>query len=796
MSLLSNLILLGDFNVNFCNSLSPLFSKLQHTIASSLCLTQVVTEPTCLSSTSNSLIDLVFVSASINVLSCTTIPALANSDHHGLCTSIAAGCSKAKPKRRQRKVWRYSHANFERASELLVNTDWDSLFDSGDVNVCWANWKSRFLEVMMECIPQSTLRSRQNLPWLTKSIMQAIRRRNALYNAHKKTKSTSAYQKYRAARNRVTAMLRLSKAKYFRKLQSQKPKDFWKSIKLLNKQESSIPTLNSADGTEVTNARDKATLLNSFFYTCFNNKSPPLLNQPPNLLSQECPPDILCTEDEVYDLVVQLDPSKSTGPDGISVRMLRGTADAIVPSLTRLFNLSLTSGTFPESWKLARIVPVPKATDMTSPSNYRPISILSIVSKLLERHVHQLLFQHLCNYSPISHRQWGFLPGRSTASALLSVTHDWLQQLEQGNEICSVFFDLRKAFDSVPHHLLLQRLIQIDTNPFIVQWIHSYLTCRSQLVVVDGEQSPILPVISGVPQGSVLGPLLFLIFINDVVHQISPRSAMSLFADDIALYRPICSLEDYIILQNDVTATVDWVVNSLLSLQPAKCCYMVISRKRSLRLPPPPILVENTPLLLVNSVKYLGIQINSDLSWCPHVTNLCNKTRRLIGLLYRRFYKHAASSTLLQLYKSFIRPHLEYCSVVWNPYLACDIESLEKVQRFALRVCLKNWTASHEQLYSQSNVPPLSVRRSNASLCHLYKLVNDLIDYPNSPLDFRVIQHNSRHSHVRQLRDIHSRTAQFQHSFFPGTIALWNSLPHNVLSSPSFLSFKSRLNQF
>ena len=199
--------------------------------------------------------------------------------------------------------------------------------------------------------------------------------------------------------------------------------------------------------------------------------------------------------------------------------------------------------------------------------------------------------------------------------------------------------------------------IQIDTNPFIVQWIHSYLTCRSQLVVVDGEQSPILPVISGVPQGSVLGPLLFLIFINDVVHQISPRSAMSLFADDIALYRPICSLEDYIILQNDVTATVDWVVNSLLSLQPAKCCYMVISRKRSLRLPPPPILVENTPLLLVNSVKYLGIQINSDLSWCPHVTNLCNKTRRLIGLLYRRFYKHAASSTLLQLYKSFIRPH-------------------------------------------------------------------------------------------------------------------------------------------
>lgn len=208
---------------------------------------------------------------------------------------------------------------------------------------------------------------------------------------------------------------------------------------------------------------------------------------------------------------------------------------------------------------------------------------------------------------------------------------------------------------------------------------------------------------------------------------------------------------------------------------------------------PPPILVNNSPLVLVNNVKYLGIQINSDLSWSAHVTSLCNKARRLIGLLYRRFYKHAASSTLLQLYKSFIRPHLEYCSVVWNPYLVCDIEALEKVQRFALRVCLKNWSASHEQLYNQSNVPPLSARRTNASLCYLFKLVNNMIVYPDPPLHFRVIRYNSRHSHVQQLQDIHCRTAQFQHSFFPGAIAQWNSLPHYVLSSPSLPCFKSSL---
>ena len=182
---------------------------------------------------------------------------------------------------------------------------------------------------------------------------------------------------------------------------------------------------------------------------------------------------------------------------------------------------------------------------------------------------------------------------------------------------------------------------------------------------------------------------------------------------------------------------------------------MVISRKRSLSLHPPPILVNSSPLMLVNNEKYLGIQINYDLSWSPHVTSLCIKARRLIGLLYRHFYKHAASSTLLQLYKSFIRPHLEFCSVVWNPYLVCDIESLEKVQRFALRVCLKNWSTSHDQLYNQSNVPPLSTRHTNASLCYLFKLVNNLIVHPDPSLHFRVIQYNSRHSHVQQLRDIH-----------------------------------------
>ena len=379
---------------------------------------------------------------------------------------------------------------------------------------------------------------------------------------------------------------------------------------------------------------------------------------------------------------------------------------AITPGLTRLFNLSLTTGCFPDDWKLARVVPVPKSSDHSSPSNYQPISILLILSKLLERHVYGLIFYHLRDNCPISSRQWGFLPGRSSVSALLSVTHEWLKNLEDGNEVCSVYFDLRKAFDSVPHRLLLQKLSDIQLDPYIIQWIESYLSERSQLVAVGGACSPILPVISGVPQGSVLGPLLFLIYINNVVNQISPESSMSLFADDMALYRPIHSTTDYSILKLDISTLSTWIKNNSLSLQPVKCCAMLISRKWSCFPAPPTLFVEGVQLPYVTSVKYLGISITSSLSWSQHISNVHSKARKLIGILFRKFYKNAQSSTLLQLYKSFIRPHMEYCSPVWDPHLTKDTMLLENAQKFSLRVCLKDWSSSYEELLCKANLPP------------------------------------------------------------------------------------------
>ena len=356
--------------------------------------------------------------------------------------------------------------------------------------------------------------------------------------------------------------------------------------------------------------------------------------------------------------------------------------------------------------------------------------------------------------------------------------------------MCSIFFDLRKAFDSVPHRPLVDKLASLGLDAHTLSWITSYLTNRKQHVVVGGESSQDTPVLSGVPQGSVLGPLLFLLYIDDVFNiLLSDGSTLNLYADDMLLYKPVKSIEDFGHLQLDIDRISDWVSCNKLTLNPTKCKAMIISRKRN-AVEPPQLVLNGAPLEQVETFKYLGVLLSSNLSWSAHIDSICTKARKLTGLLYRRFYGNMDHHSLLELYSVLIRPHLEYAAPIWDPHLIKDTTKLENVQKFALKMCLKKWDVGYQELLDLSQLPTLENRRLYLKLCTLYKIIHGYFYFPPNVFIPQVSRHSSSLPLVHMPR---ARTNAFQSSFVPSSISVWNHLPHEALTAPSINSFAAPL---
>ena len=473
--------------------------------------------------------------------------------------------------------------------------------------------------------------------------------------------------------------------------------------------------------------------------------------------------------------------------------MLKSTASSIAPSIHKLFNLSIRLGRIPHQWKHSMIVPIPKSTRMADPGNYRPISLISILCKLLEKHICSLMHDHLSNFHQLSNSQWGFRSGRSTVTALLSVTHDWFSALECGKEVCAVFFDYRKAFDSVPHQPLLKKLESLHFSEGILRWVTDYLTNRHQYVVVNCQSSQPAPVTSGVPQGSVLGPLLFLIYIVDLTNiSLSDGASIALYADDVLLFRIINSPDDFIAVQEDIDKINEWSVTNSLTLNKAKCEYMSISRKRSPSTPISPLLLEGCPLDEVNGFRYLGVLLSHDLSWGEHVSTICSKARRILGLLYRRFYNNCSGDSLLQLYLLLVRLHLDYASAVWSPHLKKDRDALESIQKFACRMATRAWDSSYHDLLGLVDLPYLEHRRLMTRLCLLYRIVYKLCYFEDNVFTLNTSpRHHAPHSLV--LNQPFAHTNSYSFSFVPHTISYWNKLCSPLVNCPSLPSFKRHL---
>ena len=556
------------------------------------------------------------------------------------------------------------------------------------------------------------------------------------------------------------------------------------------------PLISSLDhnGVIYSDNLSKAEIFNSYFLA--NSRIDSSNYSPSNLTSSGITLTRLeIDESDVLDILKCLDVSKATGPDGLSAKILKEAAPCIASPLSKLINMSLSKQVFPSEWKKANVTPIHKSGSTSECGNYRPISLLSCVSKVMERVVFKCLFNFCRDNLVITDKQSGFTPNDGAINQWVYLYHQFSKAIDEQKEIRVVFGDITKAFDKVYHPALLQKLANVGIAEEALAWVENYLSNRIQRVVINGESSSWGHVEAGVPQGSVLGPLLFLIYINDIVDIV--HTNIRLFADDTVFY---VTVEDPQIASNelneDMQAVSEWSREWLLTFNPKKTKEMIISKKRRNAIHPN-LTYEGTIIENVKEHKHLGLLLKSDLSWTPHINSTCTKAMKMVCVL-RSLQHRLNRRSLKTLYFSFIRPVLEYGNIVFSNCTQANDSDLEKVQLAAARAVIgaRRFT-SHSKIYDETGWETLAARRNKQKLVLMFKIVNKFApDYLHDLLP-ATVQNRTRYnfrSHSK-FTIFRTRTDLFGNSFFPSVVKMWNSLPIETRKSESLQEFKSKLNK-
>ena len=496
------------------------------------------------------------------------------------------------------------------------------------------------------------------------------------------------------------------------------------------------------------------------------------------------------TVEEVTNYLNALDITKASGPDEIPARLLKTCSNEIAPSLCSLFNRSLETARLPSEWKMANISSVHKKDSLEPAINYRPISLLSIINKVLERLVGNGLraqVKHL-----ITTLQHGFQRNRSCATQLLAVLHEIGKNLDQNVQTDVLYLDFAKAFDTVDHQILLKKLKRFGVVDRMHDWFKDYLHQRFQRVVVDGAVSDWAHVTSGVPQGSILGPMLFVIFINDLPDVVPDCISTGLYADDTKLYRNVSTIADCEKLQDALTELSSWSYQNNMNFNASKCKVLSITRKVN------PLHfqyhMDSTKLLRVNEEKDLGVIITENLSWESHLTCICAKANKLLGLLKRTCISIIDSSVRKTLYLTLVRSKLSYATEVWSPASSLLKQKAEKIQRRATRWILrvKAGELSYKERLQQLDMLPLAYDREVKDLVFFYKAMNGYIDIDVSNF-VNFVDHGRTRRALRSkyLETPLCKTCTYSSSYFNRVVKLWNSVcvsidPSSFTSPSSF----------
>ncbi len=793
------IVLVGDLNLPLIDWTrhhspdTPVYSEFLDFV-NAHSLVQRVSEPTRL----QNVLDLVLCSDELLVSSVSVEPSFANSDHSAVCFKLLR--QKAARIREPYKSMRnFRKADIVTAKLMLSTVDWSHSFENcATVSEAWDVFMKQMDEVFQQTVPYVRIGSLSHKKYpVTVSRLLAKKRR--LYRRWKRIGSVESKQAYRAICLEGSSAIREWHAVREKEiLRSANHTKFYRYVNEKRTLRSGVAPLTGSDGSIAVSDGQKAAVLNDQFSSVFTADDGRLPNVHCKANIGASLSNYVISSESVRKVLCKLPKKYENEPEGIPSAILQLLSYELAIPLARIFTLSLATGVLPQSWKVANITPVFKKGSASVPGNYRPVSITSSICRVFERILVDHMFFHLYAYRLISDEQYGFVRQRSTELQLLSCVNNWSKALDNRFSTDVVLVDFAKAFDSVSHEKLLYKLEKVyGICGNVLAWIRGFLLGRRQRVKVENSFSEYRPVLSGVPQGSVVGPVLFLLFINDIVDRFPSNVFLALLADDLKLYMSFRYAYERCVLQNSINNLGTWTRDNQLVIQPVKCYSLTIGD-----IEPPGYVIGNHALESRPVVKDLGIVVDQKLSFKEHVKSVVHKASYSSSVLFKSFLTNDLSALVLA-YVSYVRPQLEYGCTVWSPLLharsplACltSIDKLESVQRrFTRRLCKRCSLPDmpYQDRLSALGLEPLELRRLKLGLCMIFKILHGLIDTKVGEF-FEYSTATSTRGHAFKLKYPSFVKDARRNCFAVSMVPIWNSLPDPVASSVSLCSFKRRL---
>ena len=715
----------------------------------------------------------------------------------------------------ERKIWHYNRAQIDQIGRAFSEFSWDVHLQALPDTTSQVKFLNNFIHnVMSNFVPNETRKIRPRDPeWMNGHIRSKLRKQNKLYKKFRKNgfknEDKIVLDKFRVE---CSEAIHNTRENYLKK-QGEKladpktaQKTYWKILNsFLSKCKiPRIPPL-FIDGNFIVNCKDRAKIFNDYFAsqcTPFVNDSilPPLSHLTG---SRICKIDI--SDKDISDILSGLNVNKSHGPDGISGNMIKLCGPHLVKPLKIIFSNVLKTGKFPDQWKEANVTPVHKKKDKQLHSNYRPISLLPLLAKVFEKIIFKYLYNHFTSNNLISKNQSGFRPGDSCTNQLLSLTNDIHAAFDDRHclEVRAVYLDMSKAFDKVWHEGLIFKLKQNGVGGNVLALLTDYLYNRKQRVVLNGVESDWATIYSGVPQGSVLGPLLFLIFINDLEDGI--KSHVKFFADDTSLFSivrdPIKSATE---LNHDLNVIAKWAYQWKMSFNPdpTKPAEEVLFSCKKQQVEHPPLFFNNVEVKRVTEHKHLGLVMDSKLKFIKHINEKVATARKWIGVI-KHVSKYLPLKSLDQIYKMNVRSLLDYCDIIFHiPVITHDFDSsltlnylmniLEKTQYQAALAVSGCWKGTNtDKIYEELGWESLDQRRFFHRLVMFYKIVNNLTpEYLKQPIPPLQCRYGMR---SKELNYVRCRTDRYLNFFYSDALKSWNNIGVDMRNAKSLSIFKNTL---